>query len=134
MNIDIDTLTLAQARKLARMFPDCGVSFAEVERPVQASDRDVIQSAFGGYANLIGKPVMIRTVTMIYIGELVEIYPQELVIETASWIPETGRWHQFITQGLINECEPYGKSPVTINRSAVLDVVVWEHPLPTEQK
>ena len=39
----------------------------------------------------IGVLYMIRTVTMIQTGRLVSVCPQELVLEDAAWIADTGR-------------------------------------------
>src|SRR3990167_4090803 len=40
----------------------------------------------------IGKCYLIRTVTMIDTGRLVEVTEQELVLEDAAWIADTGRF------------------------------------------
>lgn len=39
----------------------------------------------------VGANYLIRTVTMIDTGRLVDVGPQELVLEEAAWIADTGR-------------------------------------------
>lgn len=83
----------------------------------------------------IGKCYLIRTVTMIYTGRLLEVYKDELVIENAAWIAETARWADTCAKGELREVEPYVKDDkVIISRGAILDVSPWKHPLPLEQK
>ena len=100
-----------------------------------------IQTMCGSKSNIdphpykIGQAYLIRTVTMIYTGRVVEVYKNELVIEEAAWIADTGRWHQACTEGKLNEVEPYAKGDnVIIGRGAILDVSTWHKDLPGEQK
>jgi hypothetical protein len=56
----------------------------------------------------IGKSYVFRTVTMINHGRLVDVTPNEFVLINAAWIPDTGRWSQFINGSITpNEIEPY---------------------------
>ena len=82
----------------------------------------------------IGKAYFIRTVTMYYIGKLIAVYPQELVLEQAVWVADTGRFHQAMTQGTFSEVEPFGAGEVVIGRGAIVDATAWNHAIPTEQK
>ena len=72
----------------------------------------------------IGKNYLIRTVTMIYTGRLIDVYKNELVIEDAAWIAETERWHISVEKCEFKEVEPYpdGKK-VIIGRGSLLDCV-----------
>lgn len=82
-----------------------------------------------------GKNYLIRTVTMIYTGKLVEVFDKELVITNACWIPETERWADTVAKGIFSEVEPYPKdSNVVIGRGAILDMVEVSWKLPDEQK
>ncbi len=83
----------------------------------------------------IGTSYLIRTVTMIYTGKLVKIYPNELVIVNAAWIPETQRWADSVAKGVFKEVEPYPpKTEVILMKGAILDAspVQWE--LPSKQQ
>jgi len=83
----------------------------------------------------VGKKYLIRTVTMIYTGKLVAVYPNELVITEASWIPETKRWADTCEKGEFEEVEPYPKkAEVIIGRGAILDMFEVDWDLPREQK
>ncbi len=72
----------------------------------------------------VGKNYLIRTVTMIYTGRLVDVYKHELVILDAAWIPDTARWNECVEKCVFNEVEPYplGRE-VIIGRGSLLDCV-----------
>ena len=83
----------------------------------------------------IGKNYIIRTVTMIYTGKLVAVYPNELVLVDCSWIPETERYMDFVATGKVKECEPYPEGKlVPIGRGGLMDAVVLDAQLPRSQK
>lgn len=81
----------------------------------------------------IGKNYVIRTVTMINIGKLVKVTEEELILEDASWIPDTGRWTDFLKEGKYDECEPFEVS-VIVGRKSLIDATLWNHALPKNQK
>jgi len=84
---------------------------------------------------LIGKNVIVRTVTMIYTGKLLEVTPTDFVLVDCSWIPETDRFAQFVANGSVRECEPYPEGlPVAISRGAYLDMCELKKDLPRRQK
>ncbi len=83
----------------------------------------------------IGKNYIIRTVTMIYTGRLVSVYPTELVLVDAAWIAETERWAEFVKTGAAKEIEPYpDELKVIIGRGSILDAFVLNADLPRVQK
>ncbi len=82
----------------------------------------------------IGENYLIRTVTMIEVGRLVAVYPQELVIEDAAWVADTGRFSNALKTGELGEIEPYPDGPVIVGRGGVIDAPLWNHPLPRVQK
>ena len=79
------------------------------------------------------KNYFIRTVTMYYVGKLLYNLDECVVLSKASWIPDTGRFHDFLKTGVANEVEPF-ISNVVIPISGIIDVTEWGHPLPTDQK
>ena len=81
----------------------------------------------------IGANYLIRTVTMIQTGRLVEVTPQELVIEDASWIADTGRFSECFS-GKFSEVEPFPKGRVIVGRGAVVDATELLCKLPREVK
>lgn len=91
------------------------------------------QSPFNPFE--IGKNYLIRTVTHIDIGTVVAVGPQEIVLIDASWIADTGRFHDALMKGSLNEVEPYPAGQhVIIGRGSVIDATLWNHDLPSEQK
>lgn len=85
-------------------------------------------------SKLIGKNLLIRTVTMTYTGNLVEKDGEWLVLKQAAWIPDSGRWHVAVRDAEFSEVEMYpADKEVYVNAGAVTDFT--EIPkLPTETK
>ena len=71
----------------------------------------------------IGKIYLIRTVTMIDTGRLVAVTPQELILEDAAWIADTGRFSDAVASAEFGEVEPFPAGRVIIGRGAVIDAV-----------
>lgn len=100
--INIEELTIKEARELASLFNG---------KPKQENPY------------IIGKPYLIRTVTMIDTGIVVRVTDQEIVLTDAAWIADTGRFSDAIKKAEFNEVEPFPEGEVIINRSAVIDAV-----------
>ncbi len=111
----IDELTIGEARQLASMFNHSTV-------PV-----DVV----GPWE--IGKNYLIRTVTMIDTGKLVEVGPAELVLESAAWIADTGRFTGALQSCDFSEVEPFPEGRLIVGRGAVIDAIQIQT-LPRKQK
>lgn len=82
----------------------------------------------------IGKNYVIRTVTMIQVGKLIEVTENELVLQNAAWVADTGRWQQFLEDGTTKEVEPFPDGNIIVGRQALIDAVVWKHELLRKQK
>lgn len=80
----------------------------------------------------IGQAYLIRTVTLYYTGKIIRVTPKELVLESAAWIADTGRFSDALKTGILNEVEPMGE--VIIGRGSVIDACRWNHSLPLEKK
>ena len=81
----------------------------------------------------IGKAYLIRTVTMAYTGRVVAVTDTDIVLENAAWIADTGRYHEALVDGSLNEVEPY-PDQVIVGRGGLIDAAQWSHPLPREAK
>lgn len=81
----------------------------------------------------LGKAYFIRTVTMHLIGELAIITDKELVLKNASWVADSGRFHDALKTGQLNEVEPF-INDVILNRESIIDATAWDHEIPTCQK
>ncbi len=85
----------------------------------------------------IGKNYLVKGVTMIDLGRLVAIYENELVLENASWIADTGRFNEALSKGIDNisnsEIERYNK-PCIVGRNAIVGAVEYIHELPKVSK
>jgi hypothetical protein len=81
----------------------------------------------------IGKPYFIRTVTMHLIGKLKLVTDKELVLSDASWIADSGRFHDALKTGELSEVEPF-INEVIVGRGPIVDATEWLHLLPNTQK
>ncbi len=90
-------------------------------------------NALSPYA--VGQNYFIRTVTQHYTGRLVSVTPNELVLESAAWVADSGRFATALSTGTLNEVEPFPADvQVIVARGAVVDACVWKHKLPDAQK
>lgn len=73
----------------------------------------------------IGEQYLIRTVTMIQHGTLIDVTEHELVLVNAAWIADTGRWATFLAgKCKPNEVEPFpANEPVIVGRGSLIDAV-----------
>ena len=71
----------------------------------------------------IGSIYLIRTVTMIDTGRLVAVTEQELVLEDAAWIADTGRFSDSLKKAEFSEVEPFPGGRVIVGRGSVIDAV-----------
>lgn len=83
---------------------------------------------------IIGASYLIRTVTMIQTGRLVEVTNQELVLEDAAWIADTGRFSISLVNGKFKEVEPFPEGRVIVGRGAVIDATEIKFDLPRYEK
>lgn len=74
-----------------------------------------------------GEVYFIRTVTHYFTGRLIWVGEKELVIEDACWIPDTGRFNEFLMdKNKVNESEPFPKgSQVIIGRGSIIDMTKY---------
>ena len=74
---------------------------------------------------------------MAIVGELKEVGKKELLFTKASWVADTGRFHDALKSGLTAqssaEIEPF-VDDVIVGRNAIVDATIYRHDLPTQQK
>ena len=118
MNFDINELTIKQAKELNSLFGQ--QSSTNKSHPLQ-----------------IGKNYFIRTVTMAHVGKLENVYDDMLVLSGASWVADSGRLSDAMKSGLESlsnsELEPF-VNDVIIGRGALIDMTLYNFPLPVKQK
>jgi predicted CopG family antitoxin len=84
------------------------------------------------YSDFIGKSIFFRTVTYHILGRVTKIVGDFFILETASWIADSGRFMNALQSGELSEVEPLGDWFVNI--TTVTDCGIWKHDLPTKQK
>lgn len=101
------------------------------------SKQEIVQSGTKAVSCILetGKNYLIRTVTMIQVGEFVKIDERlnAIILKHASWIADTGRFHDCLKTGSFKEVEPF-PDWVAVNMGSIVDLVPFNHSLPTEQK
>ena len=80
----------------------------------------------------VGQKVLIRTVTMIYAGEIKDIGEREILLTKASWIADTGRFSENLKSCDFSEVEMY-HNDVVVFTGAFLDVTEIDR-IPTATK
>ena len=117
--MNLDDLTIGQAKELLALFNrqphDTLVDLEFGPSTLKRIDADSHWE--------IGQPYMIRTVTMIDTGILVAVTPQELILEEAAWIPDTGRFADAVAKAEFGEVEPFPTGRIIIGRGALIDAV-----------
>ena len=116
--MNIEELTIGQVKELQKILGIKGATGITEGHPYQ-----------------IGQPYFIRLVTHYYVGRLMAVFMQDLVLEDAAWIPDTGRFHSALASGVFDEVEPFPDGPVLISRGAIVDATVMPAlKLPLEAK
>jgi len=82
---------------------------------------------------VVGEKYLIRCVTHYYVGELVEKNAEEVILTKASWVVDTGRFHDALKGGDMSEYEPF-VDDVSVSLGSRVDATKWRHPLPDKQK
>ena len=80
--MSLDDLTIKEAKELANLFGNT----KSKEHPYK-----------------VGESYLLRTVTMIVVGKLEWVGEQELLLSSASWVADTGRFHDALKKGTLNE-------------------------------
>lgn len=117
-NMQIDDMKIGDLKKIIHAF----------------SDRESVGCASpDNSAWQVGKNYLIRTVTMIDTGKLVGVTQQELILEDAAWIADTGRFSDAVRSCAFSEVEPFPTGRVIIGRGSVIDAICIDE-LPKKQK
>ena len=76
---------------------------------------------------LLYKNWFFRTTTYHSLGTVVNIDNNFIQLEDASWIADSGRFMNFLKEGIVEEVEPVGTCYVNLNY--VVDFFPWKHKL-----
>jgi hypothetical protein len=119
--MNINELTIGQAKELANLF----------------GNKTEKTESNKSHPFEIGKNYFIRTVTMSHVGKLEAVYDDILVLSNASWVADSGRLNDAMKFGLESidhsELEPFVNN-LLVGRGALVDMTVYNFPLPTKQK
>jgi hypothetical protein len=76
-----------------------------------------------------GKKYFIRTVTFHWVGQVEAIENGWVQLSNASWVADSGRFHEAIAEGTLSEVEKVGDA--FVNLATATDIIPWKHALPT---
>lgn len=93
-----------------------------------------------------GETVFIRTVTIYYLGRIVEVVRAEdpdcpapgFLLEEASWVADTKKFSKFLVgeqdkdqdKDQVPEVEPFPDGVVFVAAGVIVDATRWKHKLP----
>ena len=111
--MNIDSLTIAEARQIATMFGG--------------------GRSGGTHSFEVGRAYLIRA-THHHIGRIVAITDTDILMADGGWLAESGRFNECLAKGVINEFEaaPAGMTWL-VSRSDIIDAWPWNHAIPTTQ-
>ena len=111
-----------------------GVKQVEVSDEQYEAFLNEARKEVNSYEDLVGGKYFFRTVTYHTVGEVKKIVGRFAYLKNASWIADTGRFSDFIKEGLQTntEVEPVGDQ--FVNLDTVVDFFEWKHQLPSKQK
>lgn len=81
----------------------------------------------------VGNAYLIRSATMINVGRVAAVSGGFIVLADAAWIADTGRYHDALSKGGLNEVEPYPDG-CFVAVAGIIDAAPWTHSLPLKQK
>jgi len=117
--MNIEDLTIKQAKELAAMVSGCGAVSSPSKR----------------HGFEVGKSYFIRSVTHHYLGTVREITELCVVMDSCVWVADDGRFHKLLQGEWDNnsEREPYPRDRrVQIFFGGMLDAVEWVGEIPSE--
>ena len=86
------------------------------------------------YEDLVGEKVFFRTVTYHAVGEVKKTVGRFVHLKTASWVADTGRFMNFLKDGVQSNSEIEQVGEMFLNMDTVVDFFIWKHQLPKDQK
>lgn len=118
--MDIDKLTIGELKQLIKLTQGLSVGCAT--------------PAPSDFRVKVGDNILIRGVTLYYVGHVESVSETEIVLSDASWVADTGRFNEALKTGVLNEVEPFPNGEVTVKQGAIMDYSPWPHALPKEVK
>ncbi len=94
--------------------------------------RDENNGSSNNHPFKIGDSYFIRTVTYHFVGTIKEIVGKWIVLKDASWVADSGRFHEALEKGDLSEVEYMDKA--IINMDTITDASLWNNKTPKESK
>jgi hypothetical protein len=113
---DIEKITIADARQAVAVGK-------AIEKALGCNPSSAPASTEHPYT--LGQNYLVETVTKYYLGRLSWVGSQELVLDDAAWIADTGRYNEALANGTANEVEPCPDGPTIIGRGSIVAVTRW---------
>lgn len=83
----------------------------------------------------VGSKLLAMTVTSFFIGEVVKVDYDKVVLKSACWVGCTGEFKKFLAEGVIDAWDPIpSEMLVTVYRQSMVNSMEWPHALPGHDK
>jgi len=105
----------------------------QVEAEKLAATMATVKPEPGKSIYQVGAKLYIRTVTFHFTGRVSYLSADEIVLDDAAWVADSGRFAKALETGELSEVEPY-PGMCSIGRGAVVDASPWDHELPRSVK
>ena len=79
-----------------------------------------------------GEAYFFRTLTFHILGRIKETSGKFIILEDASWVADSGRFHEAFEKGEVEENEYIGRG--IVNLDSVVDAWPWPNSLPKKSK
>lgn len=73
-----------------------------------------------------GEMVMVRTVTLYYIGRVKALDGMGVLLEDAAWVADQGTMNDCLRTGQVKEFDTF-EDPIYVALAPVVDIVRWRH-------
>jgi hypothetical protein len=118
MKTKLDDMTLGELREIAALFNKTVPACQNCDAPWE-----------------VGENYFLRTVTHHFTGKLEAVHATELVLSSAAWIADDGRFADAVKEGKFSEVEPFpADALVIVNRASLVDATKITFKLPCLQK
>lgn len=123
--LSIDDITIGEAKRISALIKCMG------EDNTQPCGVGTSVSSYGVFS--VGTAYLIRTPMFHYIGVVRSVTDKFLVLDTAGWMADTGRFSECIENGTYKEYEYMGNGVIVV-QSNICDAIAWKHAVPTTSK
>ena len=103
-----------------------------IEKILEMAIKDEGGSCDNSHPFRVGDSYFIRTVTYHFVGTIKEIVGKWIILKDASWVADSGRFHEALEKGNLSEVEYMDKAILSMD--TITDATPWNSKVPKESK